>query len=108
VKYVCLVYMEDHTAIPDRECIESGAGLRAAGRLVAAEALQPTSTARTVRIREGRTIVTDGPFAETKEHLAGFYLIDAPDFEAEDFGDEFTPEARAQEERLRAEIASKS
>jgi hypothetical protein len=46
---------------------------------VAAEALQPVDTATTVRIRNGRMSVTDGPFAETKEQLAGFYLIEARD-----------------------------
>jgi hypothetical protein len=44
-------------------------------------ALQPTSTARTVRARNGRVTVTDGPFAETKEQLGGFYLVEAPDIE---------------------------
>jgi hypothetical protein len=44
----------------------------------AAEALQDVSTATTVSVRDGRRIVTDGPFAETKEHLGGFYMIDAP------------------------------
>jgi hypothetical protein len=47
--------------------------------LLAAEALQPVDTATTVRIRNGRLAVTDGPFAETKEQLAGFYLVDARD-----------------------------
>jgi hypothetical protein len=47
--------------------------------LVAAEALQPTDTATTVRVRNGKMLVTDGPFAETKEQLAGFYLVDAHD-----------------------------
>ena len=46
---------------------------------VAAEALQPVETAATLRIRQGQVSVTDGPFAETKEHLAGFYLIEAAD-----------------------------
>ena len=47
--------------------------------LVAAEALQPMDTATTVRVRNGKVLVTDGPFAETKEQLAGFYLVDAHD-----------------------------
>jgi hypothetical protein len=46
---------------------------------VAAEALQPVKTARTVRVRNGKTSITDGPFAETKEQLGGFYLIEAKD-----------------------------
>lgn len=47
----------------------------------AGEALQPTASATTVRVRDGRTLVTDGPFAETKEALGGFYLIDAKDLD---------------------------
>lgn len=50
--------------------------LRASGKMVAGDALQPTSTATSVRIREGETMTTDGPFAETKEVLGGYYLID--------------------------------
>jgi len=45
------------------------------------DALEPTSTATTVRVREGRTIVSDGPFAETKEALGGYYLVDCPDLD---------------------------
>ena len=83
MKYACLVYMEpqDLRAVPDSECMACGADLRAAGRLVAAEALQPIATAKTLRIRSGATTIVDGPFAETKEHLAGFYLIDAADMD---------------------------
>ncbi len=47
--------------------------------MLAAEALQPVDTATTVRVRNGKMTVTDGPFAETKEQLAGFYLVDARD-----------------------------
>ena len=79
MKYLCLVYMEADKlrAVPDRECKACGDTLRDSGVLVAAEALQPVDTATTVRIRNGRLSVTDGPFTETKEQLAGFYLIDA-------------------------------
>ena len=81
MKYLCLVYMEQQNlhAVPDRECVACGDGLRQSGKLIAAEALQPTDTATTVRVRHGKVSVTDGPFAETKEQLAGFYLIDARD-----------------------------
>lgn len=48
------------------------------GVMVAGDALQPTTTATTVRIREGKTLITDGPFAETKEQLGGFYILDCP------------------------------
>ncbi|HEX8206899.1 MAG TPA: YciI family protein [Solirubrobacteraceae bacterium] len=53
-----------------------------AGVLVAGDALQPTDTATTVRVRDGDTVLTDGPFAETKETLGGYYLIDVPDLDA--------------------------
>jgi hypothetical protein len=81
MKYLCLVYLEEQKlhVVPDRECADCGQGLRASGVLLAAEALQPVDTATTVRVRHGKVTVTDGPFAETKEHLAGFYLIDARD-----------------------------
>jgi len=81
MKYLCLVYLEAAKlhAIPDRECVASGEGMRQSGVLVAAEALQPIDTATTVRVRNGRMSITDGPFAETKEQLAGFYLIEARD-----------------------------
>jgi hypothetical protein len=79
MKYLCLVYLEPDKmrAVPDAECMACGDGLRESGLLVAAEALQPVETATTVRIRNGRATMTDGPFAETKEQLAGFYLVDA-------------------------------
>jgi hypothetical protein len=66
-------------AVADGECMACGNGFRESGVLVAAEALQPVDTASTVRVRGGRVTVTDGPFAETKEQLAGFYLLDARD-----------------------------
>ncbi len=81
MKYVCLVYLEDEKlhAVPDRECQACGDGFRQKGLLVAAEALEPVQTAATVRVRNGKMTVVDGPFAETKEQLAGFYLIEARD-----------------------------
>jgi hypothetical protein len=83
MKYLCLVYLspEKWSAVPDRECAECGAGLRDGGKLLAAEPLHPVATATTVRVRNGRVTVTDGPFAETKEQLAGFYLVDARDLD---------------------------
>ena len=53
--------------------------LTSSGSFVAGEALQPTSTATTVRVRDGKTTTTDGPFAETKEQLGGYYLVNAKD-----------------------------
>ena len=81
MKYLCLVYLEEQKlhAVPDSECANCGAGFRMNGVLIAAEALQPVETATTVRVRNGRVSITDGPFAETKEQLAGFYLIEAKD-----------------------------
>jgi hypothetical protein len=52
------------------------AELQASGKLVAGDALQPISTATSIRVRDGETLTTDGPFAETKEVLGGYYLID--------------------------------
>jgi len=79
MRYVCLVYMNQHDldAIPDRECMDFADGLRASGSYVTADALQRTDTATTVRVRDGKVSITDGPFAETKEQLAGFYVIEA-------------------------------
>jgi hypothetical protein len=56
--------------------------LHEAGAYVEGDALQGTDTAATVRVRDGETIVTDGPFAETKEMLGGYYIIDVPDLDA--------------------------
>ena len=81
MKYLCLVYLENDKlhAVQDTECKAFGEGLRETGVLHAAAPLFPTDTATTVRVRQGRVAVTDGPFAETKEQLAGFYLIEAGD-----------------------------
>ncbi len=81
MKYLCLVYLEKEKwhAVHDRECKAHGDRLRETGVLHAAEPLFATDTATTVRVRQGRVSVTDGPFAETKEQLAGFYLIEAGD-----------------------------
>jgi hypothetical protein len=81
MKYLCLVYLEEQKlhAVPDSECVACGTGFRKSGLLLAAEALQPVETATTVRVRNGKVSISDGPFAETKEQLAGFYLIEARD-----------------------------
>jgi hypothetical protein len=81
MKYLCLVYLAHDKlhAVADRECQACGDGFRQNGLLVAAEALEPIETATTVRVRNGKMSITDGPFAETKEQLAGFYLIEARD-----------------------------
>lgn len=81
MKYACLVYLDEtlRETVPDRECKAFGEGLRARGCLLGGEALRPSHTATVVRVRNGGVALTDGPFAETKEQLAGFYLIDATD-----------------------------
>ena len=88
MKYLCLIYDTEATmATMPREESEAFMGAyfafteetRARGQLVAGEALHPVATATTVRVRDGRVSATDGPFAETKEQLGGFYLIEARD-----------------------------
>ena len=56
--------------------------LQKSGAMVAGDALEPSETATTVRLRDGETLISDGPFAETKEALGGYYLIDVPDLDA--------------------------
>jgi len=82
-----LIYL-DEQALDDAErerCYRESAQLAhqldAAGQYVAAAPLEPTATATSVRVREGKRVVTDGPFAETKEQLGGYFLIDARDLD---------------------------
>jgi len=85
MKYLCLVYAKESEIhdLPDspedRECWGYAEKLMTGGKMLAGEALEPVSTATTVRVRNGEVSVTDGPFAETKEQLLGFYLIEARD-----------------------------
>jgi hypothetical protein len=88
MKYLCLIYDEEAAlnAMPQAEgeafmgeYFAFTEGIKASGQYVAGEALQPVATATTVRIRNGKLSTTDGPFAETKEQLGGFYLIEARD-----------------------------
>jgi hypothetical protein len=83
MKYLCLIYGEekDMQAMTDDACMAYDQGLRDERKWVASEALQPAHTARIVRVRGGNVSVKDGPFAETKELLAGFYLINAANME---------------------------
>lgn len=84
MKYALLIYTnetEDAQASPEKQQAIF-AGYNAFGeqfkdKIGGGEALLPTSSATTVRVRDGKTLTTDGPFAETKEQLGGFYLIDA-------------------------------
>src|SRR5215203_6198780 len=81
MKYLCLVYLDEKRLdeLPDEDCVEFDNGIRKNGQCLASEALQSVQTATTVRMRNGKLSVTDGPFAETKEQLAGFYMIEARD-----------------------------
>ena len=81
MKYLCLVYLDEKRLdeLPDNDCVAYDAQIRANGYCLASEALQSVHTATTVRVRNGKLSVTDGPFAETKEQLAGFYMIEARD-----------------------------
>ncbi|OYU45520.1 MAG: dehydrogenase [Burkholderiales bacterium PBB4] len=81
MKYLCLVYLsqEKWNACADEVCFEAAKGLQMGGHLLAAEPLHPVDTATTLRIRNGQLSMVDGPFAETKEQLAGFYLLEAAD-----------------------------
>jgi hypothetical protein len=89
MQYLVLIYTEEPTEAPDPAQIGAvmeeynaySQMLRDRGAFVSGEALQPTATATTVRVRDGQTITTDGPFAETKEALGGFYLIEAKDLD---------------------------
>jgi hypothetical protein len=88
MKYLCLIY-DDETMWPkmskdemDRAMGEYFAfteAIKSSGHYLGGEALTPTNTATTVRVRKGKTVTTDGPFAETKEQLGGYYLVEAKD-----------------------------
>ena len=88
MRYLCLIY-ENETAWEAVPPAESEAimneyfqftdEIRKNGKYVAGEALQPTASSTTVRVRNGKVSTTDGPFAETKEQLGGFYMIEATD-----------------------------
>ena len=81
MKYLCLVYLsaEKWSACPDSACAAYAGALKDSGHLVDGTPLHAVHTATTVRVRNGAASITDGPFAETKEALAGFYLIEARD-----------------------------
>jgi len=88
MKYLCLIYYDEKkmstmtTSDSDAfmgEYFTFTESIRKSGHYVAGEALQPVGSATTIRIRNGKVSTTDGPFAETKEQLGGFYLINAKD-----------------------------
>ena len=83
MEYMLLIYLADN-AMNDaereacyKESTQLAVDLNASGQFLAPNPLQPTATATSVRVRDGKSIVTDGPFAETREHLGGYFLIDA-------------------------------
>ena len=87
MKYMLLIYV-DEQALNESErehCYEESAqlaqDLQAKGQYVAAAPLYPVSTATSVRVREGKRLVTDGPFAETREQFGGYFLVDAKDLD---------------------------
>ena len=87
MKYMLLVYL-DETALSENEreeCYVESAQLARdlshSGKYISAGPLHPTITATSVRVREGKRLITDGPFAETREQLGGYYLIDAKDLD---------------------------
>jgi len=91
MKYLCLIYSDESqwpkqpTSDADTMMAEYGAfteGIKKSGQYIGGNRLQPTATASTVRIRNGKLSTTDGPFAETKEQLGGYYLIEAKDLNA--------------------------
>ncbi len=88
MRYLCLVYIDEtkldalsrgEAAALQDECLAYRDDLRTEGYFVASEALQPVETATTIRMRLGKLALSDGPFAETKEQLGGFYVVDARD-----------------------------
>lgn len=88
MKYFCMAYEEEHILnalakseweVLRAETMNYVEELRSSGRLISAEPLQSVRTATTVRVRGGKVSITDGPFAETKETLGGFFLISARD-----------------------------
>ena len=90
MKYLCLIYLDENMldAMPAPEMnalnakhLDLNDNLRASGHFIEAEALQPARTSACLRIRQGKTHITDGPYTETKELVAGFYLLEARDLD---------------------------
>jgi hypothetical protein len=87
MKYMLLIYMGDKaiTQSEREHCYEESTqlahDLKANGQFISANPLHPVTTATSVRVREGKRLLTDGPFAETREHLGGYFLIDAQDLD---------------------------
>jgi hypothetical protein len=88
MKYMLLIYMDENAMTgPEREqCYKDSLrlahDLHASGQFLGTNPLQSVATATSVRMREGKRLVTDGPFAETREQLGGYFLVDAKDLDA--------------------------
>ena len=141
MQFLTLIYIDPErlAELPSEEydrlmrgCFEKADAMRDAGCLLGSQQLESHETARTLRVRDGVARITDGPFAETRELVAGFWLWQVrsldeaiewakrcpnpmpgpseleirPLYEAEDFGAEFTPELREQEHRLRERLGN--
>jgi hypothetical protein len=85
MRYLLLIYENEATTPQDEaefgKWMKYTEDLKASGCLRGGDALQPTSTATTVRVKNGKVITTDGPFAETKEQLGGYYMVDCKDLD---------------------------
>jgi hypothetical protein len=87
MKYMLLVYLDENSLSEAErsQCYQDSAQLacelNTRGKYLASSPLYPTTTATSVRVREGKRLITDGPFAETREQLGGYYLIDAHDLD---------------------------
>ena len=88
MKFLFMIYHDERVleALPEHEmqalvdsALDYDAEIRRSGHYIVSNALQRARTARTLRVREGKVLVTDGPFAETREQLGGFFLIEARD-----------------------------
>ncbi|MGH8822871.1 MAG: YciI family protein [Jiangellaceae bacterium] len=90
MRYLLLIYSEEPTTAPSQEEADATMAewwayteaIKASGVHLAGDALQSSQTATTVRLKEGERVVTDGPFAETREVLGGYYLVDVPDLDS--------------------------
>ena len=90
MRYLCLIYLDENelAAMPESQMsalnarhLEFNDGLLTGGQFIEAEALEPGSATTCLRVRHGKSTVIDGPYAESKEQVAGFYLIEARDLD---------------------------
>ena len=87
MQYILLIYRAERTMNPAemgplfQEYMSFTQDIVKAGKFKAGDPLEPVSTATTVRVRDGKTLATDGPFAETKEQLGGYYIVEAKDLD---------------------------